>query len=85
MLIYFVVYYQVENLTFQPYIQSRLNELTALSVFIAALIGIGFAGFLGAIVAIPAASAVKILLEDYFERNDGYKESPISKLRIKSP
>ncbi len=69
MLIYFIVYYQVENLTFQPYIQSRLNQLTALSVFVAALIGIGFGGFLGALVAIPVASAIKILLEDYFERN----------------
>ncbi len=69
MLIYFAIYYQVENLTFQPYIQSRLNQLTALSVFIAAMIGIGFGGFLGALVAIPVASAIKILLEDYFERN----------------
>lgn len=67
MLIYFVIYFFVESHTFQPYIQSRLNKLTALSVFIAALLGIGFAGFLGAIVAIPAASAVKVLLQDYFD------------------
>lgn len=73
MLIYFVIYYQLENMTFQPYIQSRLNQLTPMSVFVAALIGIGFAGFLGALVAIPVASAAKILLEDYFERNDSIK------------
>lgn len=72
MLIYFVVYFFVENHTFQPYVQSRLNKLTALSVFVAALLGVGFAGFLGAIVAIPVASAVKVLLEDYFKhRNPG--------------
>src|SRR3569833_165646 len=53
MLCYFVVYYFVENHTFQPYIQSRLNKLTALSVFVSAILGIAFAGFLGAIVAIP--------------------------------
>ena len=71
MLCYFVVYFFIENHTFQPYIQSRLNKLTALSVFVAALLGIGFAGFLGAIVAIPTASAVKVLLEDYISRRGG--------------
>ena len=73
MLIYFLIYYLLESHTFQPYIQSRLNKLTALTVFIAALLGIGFAGFLGAIIAIPAASATKVLLEDYFERRAGHK------------
>jgi predicted PurR-regulated permease PerM len=66
MLIYFVVYYFVENHTFQPYLQSRLNELTPLTVFVAALLGIGFGGILGAVIAIPAAAAIKILTEDHF-------------------
>ena len=73
MLVYFVIYFFVESHTFQPYIQSRLNKLTALTVFIAALLGIGYAGFLGAIIAIPTASAIKVLLEDYFERKAGHK------------
>jgi predicted PurR-regulated permease PerM len=67
MLIYFVVYQQIENHTFQPVVQSRLSRLTPMTVFIAALLGIGFGGILGAIVAIPIASAVKILIEDYLE------------------
>ncbi|OGL34809.1 hypothetical protein A3F65_03775 [Candidatus Saccharibacteria bacterium RIFCSPHIGHO2_12_FULL_47_16b] len=68
MAIYFIVYFFIENHTFQPYIQSKLSELTPLTVFIAALIGIGFGGILGAIVAIPAASTVKIIIEDYVRR-----------------
>lgn len=68
MLIYFIVYQQVENHTFQPFIQSRVTKLTPMTVFIAALIGFGFGGILGGIVAIPVASAVKILVEDYFEQ-----------------
>lgn len=68
MAIYFVIYFFIENHTFQPYLQSRLNELSPLMVFMAALIGVGFGGILGAIVAIPAASAVKILVEDQFEQ-----------------
>ena len=66
MLAYFLIYFFFQNHTFQPYLQSRLSELTPLTVFIAAIIGVGFGGFLGAIIAIPAASAVKILLEDHF-------------------
>jgi predicted PurR-regulated permease PerM len=73
MLIYFVVYYFIENHTFQPLIQARLNELTPLMVLVAALIGVGFGGLLGAIVAIPAASTVKILVEDYYERRNNSK------------
>ena len=69
MLIYFLVYYQIENMTLQPYIQSRINQLTPLLVLIAALLGIGFGGLLGAIVAIPVASAIKILIEEYYENN----------------
>ncbi len=82
MLIYFVVYFFIENHTFQPYVQSRLNKLTALSVFVAALLGVGLAGFLGAIVAIPTASAVKVLLEDYFKRKNPNAKPPTQDVSI---
>lgn len=68
MLIYFFIYYHVESYTFQPYIQSRLNELTPLLVFVAAIIGVEFAGLLGALVAIPVATIIKILVEDQISR-----------------
>jgi predicted PurR-regulated permease PerM len=69
MLIYFAIYYQVESLTLQPYVQSRTNELTPLLVFSSAILGIGFGGIIGAIVAIPVASIVKITAEEYYEHN----------------
>jgi predicted PurR-regulated permease PerM len=75
MLAYFVIYFFIENHTFQPYIQSRLNELTPLIVFIAAILGVGFGGLLGAIIAIPVASAIKVLAEDYFERRK-HRQAP---------
>ncbi len=64
-LIYFLLYQQIENITLQPYIQAKNNELTPLLVFAAALIGAGLGGLLGAFVAIPTAGCVKILFEDY--------------------
>ena len=75
MAIYFLIYFFIENHTFQPYIQSRLNELTPLMVIIAALIGVGFGGILGAIIAIPAATTIKIVLEDHFEHRQGHKSA----------
>ncbi len=68
MAIFFLVYQQIENVTIQPIIQSRKSELTPLLVFIAALVGINFGGILGAFVAIPAASCIKILLEDRYNQ-----------------
>lgn len=66
MLIYFIVYQQLENITLQPYIQARQNALTPLLVFVAALVGISLAGIVGAFAAIPTAACIKILLEDRF-------------------
>lgn len=65
--VFFVVYQQIENTTLQPYIQAKNNQLTPLLVFVAALIGIGFGGIIGALAAIPIAGCLKIVIEDRFE------------------
>ncbi len=66
--IFFLLYQQIENVTIQPYIQSKKNELTPLLVFIAALCGVGLGGLLGAFVAIPLAACLRILFLDYYAR-----------------
>ncbi len=66
MAVFFLVYQQVENATFQPFIQSKYNELTPLTVFIAAILGVSVAGFIGALVAIPAAGCLRIYLKEYY-------------------
>jgi predicted PurR-regulated permease PerM len=68
MAVYFILYQQIENVTLQPYIQAKYNELTPLLVFVAALLGVGFGGLLGAFVAIPAVGCIKILVLDYLAR-----------------
>jgi len=70
LLIYFVVYQQIENATIQPYIQSRGNELTPMLVFIAAIMGIGLGGVLGGFLAIPLAGSIRVLVDDYFTSSD---------------
>lgn len=64
--VFFLVYQQIENATIQPYIQAKNNELTPLIVFIAAMVGIGFGGLLGAFVAIPLAGCLRAFLLEYY-------------------
>lgn len=68
MAIYFPVYQQIENATITPHIQSKGSQLTPLLVFVAALVGAGFGGLLGAFVAIPVAGCIKILIEDHMHQ-----------------
>lgn len=80
MLVFFIVYQQIENASIQPYIQSRGLELTPMLVFISAIIGVALGGILGALIAIPIAGCIRILLEDYLERNTSYQ----SRKKLKS-
>lgn len=68
MAIFFLIYQQVENATLQPYIQARNNQLTPLTVFVAALVGVGLGGILGALAAIPIAGCIRILLEEHWHK-----------------
>ena len=70
MIIYFIVYQQIENATIQPMIQSRGSELTPMLIFIAAILGIGLGGVLGGFVAIPLAGCAKVLFDDWIEDRD---------------
>ena len=60
-----IVYLQIENITFQPYIQSKYNEITPLLVFVSALIGIAAGGLFGAFIAIPLAGCIKVAVQQY--------------------
>lgn len=79
MLVYFIVYQQIENTTIQPYIQSKGIELTPMLVFIAAVLGIGLGGVLGGFVAIPIAGCIKVLVDDWFERKEAQEKAVKSK------
>ena len=66
--VYFFIYQQIENNLIQPTVQARTIELSALTILVAALIGINLLGPVGGFLAIPAAGCVRVLLLDYFER-----------------
>jgi predicted PurR-regulated permease PerM len=65
LLIFFVVYQQVENHVLQPVVYGRTVRLSPLAVLIAVLIGAELAGVIGALAAIPVAGTVQVLFVDW--------------------
>jgi predicted PurR-regulated permease PerM len=65
-LVFFIVYQQVENHFLYPLIYSRTVQLSPLAILIAVLIGASLAGILGALAAIPVAGATQVVLVDMF-------------------
>ncbi|MET7707522.1 AI-2E family transporter [Micromonospora sp. NPDC005413] len=67
-LVFFVVYQQVENHLLQPLILSRAVRLNPLTVLVSVLLAAELAGLIGALLAIPAAGIVQTLLREYGPR-----------------
>jgi predicted PurR-regulated permease PerM len=65
--VFFIVYQQIENHVLQPVVYGRTVQLSPLVVLISVLIGAELAGVLGALGAIPVAGALQVLLVDYLE------------------
>jgi len=61
-----ILYQQVENNLFQPYIYGRTVELHPLVVIVAILIGGSLLGILGALLAIPVAATLQSIVRDYW-------------------
>ena len=70
-LVFFVVYQQLENHFLQPVIYGRTVELSPLTVLISVLVGAELAGILGALAAIPVAGTIQVLVRDQLTTRRG--------------
>jgi predicted PurR-regulated permease PerM len=70
-LIFFVVYQQLENHVLQPVVYGRTVRLSPLAVLVAVLIGAELAGVLGALAAIPVAGTIQVVLVDWLTHRRG--------------
>lgn len=70
-LIFFLIYQQLENHLLQPVILSRTVKINALAVLVSILIGVELAGILGALVAIPVAGMIQVLVRDFYDHRRG--------------
>jgi len=75
--IFFVVYQQLENHLLQPLILSRTVKLNPLTVLISILVAVELAGILGAFLAIPVAGMIQVVARDVWDHRRGRpKEEP---------
>jgi predicted PurR-regulated permease PerM len=77
LLVFFVIYQQVENHLLQPLIYARTVKLNPLTVIVAILLGVELLGVLGALLAIPVAGMTQVILRDVWDHRRGrLKEEP---------
>jgi predicted PurR-regulated permease PerM len=70
-LVFFVVYQQLENHFLQPVIYGRTVQLSPLAVLISVLVGAELAGILGALAAIPVAGSLQVVIRDQLAHRKG--------------
>ena len=76
-LIFFIVYQQIENHLLQPLVYGRTVQLSPLIVLIAVLIGASLAGVLGALGAIPIAGTIQVLVLDWLKHRKGGEQQGV--------
>ena len=67
-LIFYAIYYQLESAFLTPRIMKSTVDLPPLGVITALMIGGAMAGILGALVAVPTAALVAVLVDEYLVR-----------------
>ena len=67
-LIFYVIYQQVENYAIYPKVMSKAVDIPGAVTVIAALVGAALLGVVGALLAIPTASALLMLTKEVFLR-----------------
>jgi predicted PurR-regulated permease PerM len=70
-IIFFVLYQQLENHLLQPLIFARTVKVNPLTVLIAILIAVELAGILGALLAIPVVGILQIIARDIWDTRRG--------------
>jgi predicted PurR-regulated permease PerM len=65
-LVFYVLYQQVENYVIYPKVMQRSVNVPGSVTVIAALVGAGLLGVVGALLAIPTAAAVLLLVREVF-------------------
>jgi predicted PurR-regulated permease PerM len=75
--VFFIIYQQLENHVLQPLVYRRTVALSPLVILIAVLVGAEVAGVLGALAAIPVAGAIQVLVVDFLRaRRERAIETP---------
>jgi predicted PurR-regulated permease PerM len=70
-LIFYVVYQQFENHVLQVAVMSKTVDVNPLTVLLSVLVGVELFGFLGALLAIPAAGIIQVVIRNVYDPETG--------------
>lgn len=79
-IIFFAVYQQFENSVLQTMVMSRTVKVNPLAVLLSVLIGVDLFGFVGALLAIPVAGALSVVVKEIWR----HRASPVDQLVLVS-
>ena len=74
-LIFFAIYFQIESAFLSPRIMKHTLNLSPLAVIIALSLGGALAGVVGALVSVPTAALVMVLVDEYLVKHPPVEES----------
>lgn len=76
LVLYFLIQ-QAENHFITPKVMEKAVGLNPIIVIVAVLIGVKLAGIMGALLAVPVAAAIGVVMSDYFsQKGKGIKANP---------
>jgi predicted PurR-regulated permease PerM len=78
LIVFFILYQQLENHVLQPLVYSRTVQLSPLAILISVLVGAQIAGVLGALAAIPIAGTIQVLLLAWLEERRRRRAAPVT-------
>lgn len=67
--IFFIAYQQIENYVIAPRVMKRAIDVSPAAVIVAVLVGATLAGFFGALLALPMAATIQIVLQELYVRD----------------
>ena len=69
-LVFFVIYQQIENYVFSPKVTARTMDLHPAVAFGTVMVGAALFGGIGALIALPAAAVIQAIGSTYLERHE---------------
>jgi predicted PurR-regulated permease PerM len=74
-LIYYILYQQIETYLIQPRLQANTTSLSPLLVLMSLVVGVSFGGLVGGLVAIPVVACIRVWVVDYLHTHRHISES----------
>ncbi len=70
-IVFFVAYQQFENHVLQVTVMARTVNVNPLGILVSVLVGVELFGLLGALLAIPAAGVLQVIVRDVYDQRGG--------------